>query len=147
MCDFEFDPKDIERTRRFRNRFDRYCKKTIYNAAHNLVLMQTQFLMLQYGADDVDPELALTEDDHGDLYACRLSVRGKEVLIRNERLAKMLMRLQARKREILLMFYMLDMDLDEIAEELGIAYETAKSTKSKAIRELRKGVKRKDEKA
>ena len=147
MCDFEFDPRDIERIRRFRNRFDRYCKKTIYNAAHNLVLMQTQFLMLQYGADDVDPELALTEDDYGDLYAYRLSVQGKEVLIRNERLAKMLMRLQARKREILLMFYMLDMDLDEIADELGIAYETAKSTKSKAIRDLRKGVKRKDEKA
>lgn len=53
MCDFEFDPKDIERIRRFRDRFDRYCKKTIYNAAHNLVLMQTQFLILQYGADDM----------------------------------------------------------------------------------------------
>ncbi len=138
MCDFEFDPKDIERIRRFRDRFDRYCKKTIYNAAHNLVLMQTQFLILQYGADDADPEQVLTEDDYGDLYAYRLSVRGKEVLIRNEKLAEMLMRLQARKREILLMFYMLDMDLDKIAEELGIAYETAKSTKSKAIGELRK---------
>ena len=145
MCDFEFDPKDIERIRRFRDRFDRYCKKTIYNAAHNLVLMQTQFLILQYGADDADPEQVLTEDDYGDLYAYRLSVRGKEVLIRNEKLAEMLMRLQARKREILLMFYMLDMDLDKIAEELGIAYETAKSTKSKAIGELRKGVKKKDE--
>ena len=107
MSDFEFDPRDIERIRRFRNRFDRYCKKTIYYEAHNLLLMQTQFLMLQYGADDADPEQALTEDDYGDLYAYRLSVRGKEVLIRNERLAKMLMRLQARKREILLMFYML----------------------------------------
>lgn len=99
MCDFEFDPKDIERIRRFRDRFDRYCKKTIYNAAHNLVLMQTQFLILQYGADDADPEQVLTEDDYGDLYAYRLSVRGKEVLIRNEKLAEMLMRLQARKRE------------------------------------------------
>ncbi len=134
----------IERIRRFR---DRYCKKTIYNAAHNLVLMQTQFLILQYGADDADPEQVLTEDDYGDLYSYRLSVRGEKVLIRNEKLAEMLMRLQARKREILLMFYMLDMDLDKIAEKLGIAYETAKSTKSKAIGELRKGVKKKDEMA
>ncbi|HCM91920.1 MAG TPA: hypothetical protein DIS78_05075 [Lachnospiraceae bacterium] len=109
--------------------------------------MQTQFLILQYGADDADPEQVLTEDDYGDLYSYRLSVRGEKVLIRNEKLAEMLMRLQARKREILLMFYMLDMDLDKIAEKLGIAYETAKSTKSKAIGELRKGVKKKDEMA
>lgn len=29
-------------------------------------------------ADDADPEQVLTEDDYGDLYAYRLSVRGKE---------------------------------------------------------------------
>ena len=145
MRDFEFDPKDIERIRRFRDRFDRYCKKAIYNIAHNLVRKQTQFLIRQYGADYAEPDLLIREDDHSALYALRLSVRGREVAIKDEELAKMLMRLQARKREILLMSYMLDMDLKEIAKELGIAYETAKSTKSKAICELRKGAKKKDE--
>ena len=36
------------------------------------------------------------------------------------------------------MYYLLDMTLEEIAHELGIEYETVKSTKSKAIKELRK---------
>lgn len=145
MCDFEFDP-DYKKGS-LRDRFDRYCKRTIYNVAHNLVYMQTQFLIHQYGADDVDPDLLTREDDYSDLYAYRLSVRGREVMIQNERLARMLMRLQARKREILLMSFMLDMNLGEIAEELGIEYETVKSTKSKAIRELRKGAKKKSEEA
>ena len=57
------------------------------------------------------------------------------------------MKLQNRKREIVLMFFMLEMTLDEIAEELGLEYETVKSTKSKAIREMRKGAADEDEEA
>lgn len=137
MSDHEFDPDDKNGS--FRKRFNAYCKKTIFNAAHNLVYKQTQYLIRQYGADGFDPDWLIKDDNHSDLYAVRLSVRGKEVMIENEELAEMLMKLQARKREILLMSYMLDMTLEEIAKELGIAYETAKSTKSKAISELRKG--------
>ena len=143
MSGYEFDPKDKKGS--FRDRFDRYCKRTIYNVAHNLVYKQTQYLIFQYGADDVDPNWLTRDDNHGDLYAVKLSVRGRDVLIHDEELAKMLMKLQDRKREILLMSFMLDMTLDEISSELGIEYETAKSTKSKAIRELRKGVKKKSE--
>ena len=145
MNDYEFDPNDKKGS--FRDMFDAYCKRTIFNIAHNLVTKQTQFLYYQYGADDFDPDWIVKEDNHDDLYAFRLSVRGREVMIQNEELAKMLMKLQARKREILLMSYMLDMTLEEIAKELGIGYETVKSTKSKAVRELRKGAKGKDEEA
>ena len=140
MNDFEFNPKDKKGS--FRDRFDIYCKRTIFNAAHNLVRKRTQFLYYHYSADDIDPNWMVTEDDHSDLYAFRMSVRGREIKIKNEELAKMLMKLQARKREILLMSYWLDMTLEEIAGELGIEYETVKSTKSKAVSELRKGVKR-----
>lgn len=141
----EFDPNDKKGS--LRDKFDRYCKKTIYNAAHNLVYKQTRFLIYQYGADEVDPDWVIQDDNHDDQYAFRLSVRGREVKIQDEGLMKMLMKLQERKREILLMSFMLDMTLGEIAEELGIEYETVKSTKSKAIRELRKEVSKKNEEA
>ena len=74
--------------------------------------------------------MLLHEDEHNDLNAVKMSVRGKDVLIGDERLIQMLPKLQKRKREILLMYYLLEMTLDEIADELGLEYETVKSTKS-----------------
>ena len=49
-------------------------------------------------------------------------------------------------REILLLNEIIGLSLGEIAEELGVEYETVKSTKSKAMRDLRKGAARKNEK-
>lgn len=145
MSGYEFDPGDKKGS--LRDRFDFYCKEVIYHAAHNLVYKQTQYLVRQFTNGETDSEEMLHEDDHVNIFGVKLSVRGKEVFVRDEELAKMLMKLQARKREILLMNYMLDMTLEEIAEELGLKYETVKSTKSKAIREIRKGAVRKNEKA
>ena len=145
MSGYEFDPGDKKGS--LRDRFDFYCKEVIYHAAHNLVYKQTQYLICQFTNGETDLEEMLHEDEHVNIFGIKLSVRGKEVFVRDEELAKMLMKLQARKREILLMNYMLDMTLEEIAEELGLKYETVKSTKSKAIREIRKGAVRKNEKA
>ena len=137
MKGYEFDPEDKKGS--FRDRFDFYCKEVIYHAAHNMVYRQAQYLRHQFGGMGKNPDTLVVEDDYGDLFAAKMSVRGKEVVIRDDGLVKMLMKLQDRKREILLMNYMLDMTLSEIAGELGLEYETVKSTKSKAIRELRKG--------
>ncbi len=145
MSGYEFDPGDKKGS--LRDRFDFYCKEVIYHAAHNLVYKQTQYLIRQFGNGEIDPDELMHEDDHSNLFAERMSVRGKEVFVHDEDLVKMLMKLQARKREILLMNFMLDMSLEEIAEELGLEYETVKSTKSKAIREIRKGAVNNNEKA
>ncbi len=145
MSGYEFDPGDKKGS--LRDRFDFYCKEVIYHAAHNLVRKQTHYLLFQFGGEDIDPDELIREDDYESLFAAKMSVRGKEVIVRNEELAKRLMKLQNRKREIVLMFFMLEMTLDEIAEELGLEYETVKSTKSKAIREMRKGAADEDEEA
>lgn len=137
MSGYEFDPNDKDGS--LRDRFDCYCKEVIRRAAHNLAYKEAQFLIRHYGGGEIDPAVLVHEDEHGNLYATRMSVRGKDVLIGDERLVRMLPKLQERKREILLMYYLLDMTLEEIADELGLEYETVKSTKSKAIRELRKG--------
>ena len=124
MSGYEFDPKDKDGS--LRDRFDCYCKEVIGRAAHNLVFKQAQYLILHFGGGEIDPSMMMHED---------------------ERLAKLLPKLQKRKREILLMYYLLDMTLEEIANELGIEYETVKSTKSKAIKELRKGAASESEEA
>lgn len=119
----------------------------IGRAAHNLVFKQAQYLILHFGGGEIDPSMMMQEDEHDNLYAVKMTVRGKDVFIGDERLAKLLPKLQKRKREILLMYYLLDMTLEEIANELGIEYETVKSTKSKAIKELRKGAASESEEA
>ena len=136
MSGYEFDPKDKDGS--LRDRFDCYCKEVIGRAAHNLVFKQAQYLILHFGGGEIDPSMMMHEDEHDNLYAVKMTVRGKDVFIGHERLAKLLPKLQKRKREILLMYYLLDMTLEEIANELGVEYETVKSTKSKAIKELRK---------
>lgn len=83
------------------------------------------------------------EDDIG---AVTLSVRGYEITLHDPELAELVMELQTRKREILLLNEIIGLSLGEIAEELGVEYETVKSTKSKAMRDLRKGAARKNEK-
>ena len=145
MSGYEFDPNDKDGS--LRDRFDCYCKEVIYRAAHNLAYKQAQYLILNFGGGEIDPTAMLHEDEHRDLYSVKMSVRGRDVLIGDERLIKMLPKLQKRKREILLMYYLLDMTLDEIAKELGIEYETVKSTKSKAIKELKKGAAKFNEEA
>lgn len=144
MSGYEFDPKDKDGS--LKDRFDCYCKEVIYRAAHNLAYKQAQYLILHFGGGEIDPTAMLHEDEHSDLYSVKISVRGRDVLIGDERLIKMLPKLQKRKREILLMYYLLDMTLYEIAKELGLEYETVKSTKSKAIKELKKGAAKYNEK-
>ena len=145
MSGYEFDPKDKDGS--LRDRCDCYCKEVIGRAAHNLVFKQAQYLILHFGGGEIDPSMMMHEDEHDNLYAVKMTVRGKDVFIGDERLAKLLPKLQKRKREILLMYYLLDMTLEEIANELGIEYETVKSTKSKAIKELRKGAASESEEA
>ena len=137
-----FNPKNKKEKGSFRERFHHYCKTVIYHGAYNLAYRKARQLLREWGENlgEISPDQMLWEDDHSDLYAETLSVRGEDIKVHSEELANMLMRLQERKREILLMFFFLDKSLDEIAEELEVSYETVKSTKSKAIKDLRKGV-------
>lgn len=100
MSGYEFDPKDKDGS--LRDRFDCYCKEVIGRAAHNLVFKQAQYLILHFGGGEIDPSMMMHEDEHDNLYAVKMTVRGKDVFIGDERLAKLLPKLQKRKREILL---------------------------------------------
>ena len=135
----EFNPKNTKGS--LRERFDSYCKRVIYHAAYNTVHKQERYLFYQWSGEGAELEKMqeVIEDDIG---AVKLSVR--DVTLHDPDLAELVMELQARKREILLLNEIIGMSLTEIATELGVEYETVKSTKSKAMRDLRKGAARKN---
>ena len=137
----EFNPKNTKGS--LRERFDSYCKRVIYHAAYNTVHKQERYLFYQWSGEGAELEKMqeVIEDDIG---AVKLSVRGYDVTLHDPDLAELVMELQARKREIFLLNEIIGMSLTEIATELGVEYETVKSTKSKAMRDLRKGAARKN---
>ncbi len=126
-------------------RFDHFCKEVIYHAAHNEVYKQMKYLYRQWGGDNLDVDKIEHDEMYDSLLAEKILVRGRVVNINDEQLAELLNHLQTRKREILLMSFMLGMPNEEIAAELKISKNTVKVTKSNAIRELKKGAACKDE--
>ena len=126
-------------------RFDHFCKEVIYHAAHNEVYKQMKYLCRQWGGDNLDVDKIEHDEMYDSLLAEKILVRGRVVNINDEQLAELLNHLQTRKREILLMSFMLGMPNEEIAAELKISKNTVKVTKSNAIRELKKGAACKDE--
>lgn len=120
-------------------RFDSYCRRVLKNAEYNMADSATRKLRHeQLTLEDV-PEGFYETDEVGNLDAVRISAGNTPITIRDRELAEALMRLQKRKREILILSDALEYTLPEISDELKISYETAKSTKSKAVIELRKG--------
>lgn len=121
-------------------RYDSYCKGLLSNLVHNVVDKQANRLKKEYLMDDYAYEMIVGEEDVGDRVAevC-LSVEGHEVKIHNPELAEALLKLQERKRQVVLLSEFIGYSLHEISEMLGLTYETVKSTKSKAIRDIRKG--------
>ena len=127
-------------------RFDSYCRRVLKNAAYNMADSATRKLRHELLTLEDVPEGFYETDEVGDLDAVRISAGNTSITIRDRELAEALMRLQKRKREILILSDALEYTLPEISDELKISYETAKSTKSKAVIELRKGGKFETEK-
>ena len=136
MEGFEKDQSDLAE---LQERFDSYCRKVLKNAAYNMADSATRRLKYEHLTLEKVPERYYEEDEAANLDSVRISAGNTSITIRDRELADALLRLQDRKREILILSDVLQYTLSEIAEELKISYETAKSTKSKAVRELRKG--------
>ncbi len=67
----------------------------------------------------------------------KIPAGGMVVLIKNEELAEALMELPDTKREVILLSAALGYSLSEIAVWMNLKYDTVKSYKSNAMRELR----------
>lgn len=124
------------------HKFDTYCKKTVKNGTFNVVRNFVRYCKNYDGISYEEVEEILGNMEETSLCGTELQVGGTSIVIEDEELVQALMTLQNRKREVLLLSVALGHSLLEIANELQITYETAKSTKAKAVKEMkRKGKK------
>jgi DNA-directed RNA polymerase specialized sigma subunit len=82
--------------------------------------------------------------DYRDLGLRRLAteqifnVLGQDVIVKNERIAEVLQSLDERRRDIILLFYFLDMNDREIGEKLNLIRATVQYQRSATLKELKK---------
>ena len=122
-----------------RHTFDCFCKRVIEYEAGNghrvLNRMQSREVSFSTLAEDAFEQLA-TYDRYPWEYN-PFTAGGNVILIENERLADALNALPQESREILLMYWFLDMADREIAEKLHLARRTINSKRAKAYRLLK----------
>ena len=130
-----FCPNELES---LQHKFDTYCKKTVKNGTSNIIRNYIRYCKNYDGISYEEVEEILGDMEKVSFYGTELLVGKTSIVIEDEELAQSLMQLQSRKREVLLLSVALGYSLMEIANELQITYETVKSTKAKALKEMKR---------
>ena len=119
--------------------FDAFCKRTIRNESANAFrqvrVQQDRFVSLSDLSEEGSEALATY-----DLYPWEYTsfpVDGDVIFIKDDRLADALTTLPKRFRDILLMYFFLDMADREIAERMNMARRTVNARRQKAYRLLK----------
>lgn len=129
-----WSPSELES---LQHKFEAYCKKTVNHGVSNIMRDFVRYCRNYNGISYEEAEEILCSMDKTSLDATELHVGGTSITIKDDELVSALMQLQNRKREVLLLSVALGYSLMEIANELQITYETAKSTKAKALKEMK----------
>ncbi len=118
-----------------RHRFDAFCKKVIEHSVSNQIRSYIRHCK-NYTAVPIEMESFSTED----LYSSarhKMSAGDETVMIDNDDIAEVLLEMQEKKRQVLLLNAALDYSLAETARILGIAYTTARSYKTRGLQEMK----------
>lgn len=119
--------------------FDSFCKKAIKNEALNAYRQIRYRQKCEITFSEL-PEEAMEQLAAYDRYPweyATFTVKGNVILIENDRLADALEALPQENREILLMYWFLDMADREIAEHLHLARKTINNRRLKSYRLLK----------
>ena len=120
--------------------FDSFCKKVLVNEANNGHREINRRALKEISLSEL-PESAMEQFSVYDEYNLEhtLFQIGKEsVLIKNDRLAEALSAIPEKERNIILMYWFLDMADREIANFIGIARRTVNTHRQKAYMLLKK---------
>ncbi len=130
------DLQEIER----QQAFDCFCKKVLKNEAANGHREINYRANMEISMSDL-PEEALEQlavyDEHPWEYTS-FPVGKETVLVKDDRLAEALAAIPERERNILLMYFFLEMADREIADETGVARRSVNRHRQSAIRLLQK---------
>lgn len=132
----ELDPKEIQR----QQAFDSFCKKVLKHEANNghreinyRTSMEISMSDLPEGAME---QLAVYDEYPWDYTSFRIG--NETVYVKNDRLAEALAAIPEKERNIILMYWFLDMADREIATHLGIARRTVNTHRQKGYDLLKK---------
>ncbi len=130
------DLHEIER----QQAFDSFCKKVLKNEAANGHREINHRANIEISMSDL-PEEALEQlavyDDYPWEYTS-FPVGNETVLVRDDRLAEALEAIPEKERNIILMYFFLEMADREIADQMGIARRTVNDRRQNAYRLLKK---------
>ena len=119
--------------------FDSYCKRSIKNEAMNAYTQLRKRSRREVSLSEL-PEDAMAQLAVYDRYSWEYTtfpVGGAVILIEDDRLAEALNALPQDGRDILLMYFFLDMADREIAERINMARRTVNARRQKAYRLLK----------
>ena len=132
----ELDPKEIQR----QQAFDSFCKKVLKHEANNGHREINRRALMEIPMSDL-PEGAMEQLAVYDEYPWEytsFNVGEETVLVRDDRLAEALAAIPEKERNIILMYWFLDMADREIADHMGIARRTVNTHRQNAYRLLKK---------
>ena len=122
-------------------RFDAFCKQVIRNAIYDVLRKENRRQFFEQTGIGIPSGELLYEDEYkelDDIPCIRVYEAGSKVLkVKDSRLDEILHRLSKRKQEVFVLGYGFNYSNSEIAETLGISREAVKSTKAKAVRDIR----------
>ncbi len=132
----KLDPKEIQR----QQTFDSFCKKVLKHEAANGHREINRRALMEIPMSDL-PEEAMEQLAVYDEYPwdyTSFQVGNETVYVKHERLAEALAAIPEKERNIILMYWFLDMADREIATHLGIARRTVNTHRQKGYDLLKK---------
>lgn len=123
-----------------RHSFDAYCKRLIKNEAIDIQRRNTWQGKKEVSFSELSKKdlLRLQYMDTHDSDRSVFSVLDTNVVIENEDLGAALAELSPERRNVVLLFYLLDMKDREIAEQLDLSLSTVQYRRTSALARLRK---------
>ena len=132
----KLDPKEIQR----QQAFDSFCKKVLKHEANNGHREINYRTSMEISMSDL-PEGAMEQLAVYDEYPwdyTSFQIGNETVYVKNDRLAEALAAIPEKERNIILMYWFLDMADREIATHLGIARRTVNAHRQKGYDLLKK---------
>lgn len=132
----ELDPKEIQR----QQTFDSFCKKVLKHEAANGHREINRRALIEIPMSEL-PEEAMEQLAVYDEYSWEYTsfqVGNETVLVKDDRLAEALAAIPEKERNIILMYWFLDMADREIASHMGIARRTVNTHRQKGYELLKK---------
>lgn len=118
-----------------RHQFDSFCKKVLREEAFDYKQQIARRAEKELPLSSISEKEYIFEDDLSDCIS--FHVQGYTIQVRNSRLAQTLSSLPEKKRDIVLLFYFLDMNDREISELLNMVRRTVHYMRVSSLKELK----------